>query len=381
MPLDDAKRQNYVCIFPHLYNFQLIKDVGMIPYTMGKLFKYHASIVTYANDEYSYMEHDLKDENFELNFIKKRFKNHKYDIILYLLSQSRNIDVLQVFHFHDTLNILIYFLIYRALNWNGKIYAKLDADYNLTTFLAEDKGFWPLVRNFILKYLVDVLSVETEENYYRLLNSNLNYHGKLIYMPNGVDILIKDHELRIDHKKDYILTVGRLGSSEKATEVLMEAFSKIKNLNNWKLILVGDFEDQFQDYVHKYFQNNPHLREMVIFAGFIEDRERIYQYYAQSKIFCLTSRRESFGIALVEAAYFGDYLVSTDVGGARDVLKVTNYGELFEIDNLEVLTRILEELINNWDKYEQNPRQKMNLMEENFSWSHLCEKLHEKLNK
>jgi glycosyltransferase involved in cell wall biosynthesis len=352
--------------------------VGMIPFTMGKLFQYHASIVTYHNDDYSYMEQELKDDNFELNLIKKRFENHKYDIILYLILNSRSIDVLQVFHFHDTLNILIYFLIYRSLHWKGKIYAKLDADYNLTTFLAEDKGFWPLIRNFILNHLVDVLSVETEENYQRLLKSKLNYQDKLICMPNGVDIHM-NHEIQLDNKKNYIMTVGRLGSEEKATEVLLEAYSKIQNLKNWKLVLVGDFEHQFQDYVNHYFETNPHLREKVIFAGFIDDRERIYQYYAESKIFCFTSRRESFGIALVEAAYFGNYILSTNVGGARDVLKVTDYGELFETDNTRMLTNRLEDLINNWHKYEGDPNQKMKLMEENFSWSYLCEKLYKKL--
>lgn len=377
--LDDVPRPNYVCIFPHLYNFQLIKDVGMIPFTMGRLFNYHASIVTYANDDYSYMDKDLKDENFELDFIKKRFNNHNYDIFLYLICNSRSIDVLQVFHFHDTLNILFYFLIYKSLNWNGKIYAKLDADYNLTKFLAEDKGFWPGIRNFILKHLVDVLSVETAESYQMLLDSKLKYHGKLIHMPNGVDIHVTP-ELMMDDKKEYILTVGRLGSEEKATEVLLEAFSKIQDHKNWKLILVGKFEQQFQDYVNEYFQIHPHLREKVIFTGFIEDRNKIYRYYAQSKIFCFTSRSESFGIALVEAAYFGDYLVSTNVGGAQDVLKVTDYGELFETDNIPILVDRLEDLISNWHKYEADPRQKMNLMEENFSWPHLCEKLYKKLN-
>jgi glycosyltransferase involved in cell wall biosynthesis len=174
--------------------------------------------------------------------------------------------------------------------------------------------------------------------------------------------------------------VGRLGSREKATEVLLEAYSRIQDLKNWKLILVGDYENQFHDYISEYFERNPHLREKIVFAGFIEDRNRIYQYYAQSKIFCFTSRRESFGIALVEAAYFGDYLVSTDVGGARDVLNVTNYGELFEIDNVKMLTKRLEDLIINWHKYEGDPNQNMNLMEANFSWSHLCEKLYTKLN-
>ncbi len=378
--MNSSKRPNYVCIFPNLLNFQLIKDVGMIPYTMAKYFNYNALIVTYNNDKYSYLDQYMKDENFKLNFIKKRFNNQRYDIIIYLILKSRDIDILQVFHFHDTLNMLIYFLIYKSLNRNGKIYAKLDADYNLTSFLMEDNGFWPFVRNFILKYLVDCLSAETDQSYHRLINSKLNYASKLICMHNGFDILLNGDDFKIGGKKNYITTVGRLGSKEKATEILLEAFSKIKNLKNWKLILIGEFEEQFQDYVYKYFKKYPHLREKVIFTGFIEDRKKIYRYYSETKIFCFTSRRESFGIALVEAAYFGDYLVSTDVGGAKDVLKVTNYGELIEIDNVNLLANRLGDLIENWQKYENDPHQKMNLMEENFSWPHLCKKLYKKLN-
>lgn len=377
--MEVEKRPNYVCIFPHLYNFQLIKDVGMIPYTMAKYFKYHSLITTYDNDDYRYINDYLKDENFKINILKKKFKNQRYDIISYLIWNSRKIDVLQVFHFHDTLNILIYFLIYKLLNWNGKIYAKLDADYNLTSFLMEDKGFWPFIRKFILKYLVDCLSVETKQNYGRLIKSNLNYKDKLIYLPNGIDIQLK-FDFNLQEKKDYILTVGRLGSKDKATEILLEAFSNIKNLKNWKLILIGDFEEQFEEYVNKYYQINPHLREKVIFTGYIEDRNKIYQYYAQSKIFCLTSRRESFGISLVEAAYFGDYLLSTPVGGAQDVLNVTDYGELIEIDKVDLLSERLRDLIHNWSKYENDPLQKMNLMEANFSWLKLCKKLYRTLN-
>ena len=62
--MDSSKRPNYVCIFPNLLNFQLIKDVGMIPYTMAKYFNYNALIVTYNNDKYSYLDQYMKDENF-----------------------------------------------------------------------------------------------------------------------------------------------------------------------------------------------------------------------------------------------------------------------------------------------------------------------------
>ena len=67
------------------------------------------------------------------------------------------------------------------------------------------------------------------------------------------------------------------------------------------------------------------------------------------------------------------------MGGARDVLKVTDYGELIETDNVELLADRLEDLIENWSEYEHDPQVKMDLMEEKFGWPKLCKKLYKKL--
>jgi len=72
------RKQNYVLIYPGLWNIHLIKDVGMIPFTMAKSFNYNACILTYDNDNYKYLQDHLKDENFSLNFLKKRYKNQRY---------------------------------------------------------------------------------------------------------------------------------------------------------------------------------------------------------------------------------------------------------------------------------------------------------------
>ncbi len=49
-------------------NFHLIKDVGLLPYTMGKSFNYDAAILTYNNDDYDYLKAELNSEYLKLNF-------------------------------------------------------------------------------------------------------------------------------------------------------------------------------------------------------------------------------------------------------------------------------------------------------------------------
>ena len=42
--MTNSYKKNYVCIFPGFRNFHLVKDVGLLPYTMGKYFNYNAAI-------------------------------------------------------------------------------------------------------------------------------------------------------------------------------------------------------------------------------------------------------------------------------------------------------------------------------------------------
>ena len=161
----------------------------------------------------------------------------------------------------------------------------------------------------------------------------------------------------------------------------MDAFSKIENLDDWKLILVGSIDESFKDYIDDYFKVNPHLIDKIIFKGYVSDRDEIYRYYSESKIFCFPSRSESFGIALIESAYFGNYLLTTDVGGARDVLDATDYGEIIKMDDSNYLAGRLQELISNPEKFEKDPIDLMAQVNNKFNWVKLCKKIDERLNR
>jgi glycosyltransferase involved in cell wall biosynthesis len=372
-----SNKKNYVCIFPGLFNYHLIKDVGLLPYIMGKYFNYNSYILTYNNDNYNLLKDELKGEYLNLIFLEKKFNTETRDVIYYLLKNSKDIDVLQSFNLHDTLGRFIYFLIYKMLNRNGKAYVKLDADDLILSLLVEKKGLYRVMQNFMIKYLIDSMSVETIKSYKRLIETDTIPSNKLIHVPNGIYI---QSNVKVSEKKKYILTVGQLGTNAKATEILLEAFSKIEILDDWKLILIGRVEESFNGYIDEFFIINPHLMDKVIFKGYISDREEIYSYYSESKIFCFPSRSESFGIALIESAYFGNYLLSTDVGGARDILNVTDYGELIKMDDSDYLAGRLQELILNPEKLENDTEELKTKVNDNFNWTNLCKKIYDKLN-
>lgn len=67
------------------------------------------------------------------------------------------------------------------------------------------------------------------------------------------------------------------------------------------------------------------LINIVILVGNIENKNLLYDYYNRAKVFLLTSRLEGFAIVYPEALKFGNYIITTDVGGAKDI---TNNGQI-----------------------------------------------------
>lgn len=67
---------------------------------------------------------------------------------------------------------------------------------------------------------------------------------------------------------------------------------------------------------------------MVILLGNIEDKNLLYDDYDRAKVFLLTSRWESFGIVLVEALRFGNYIIATEIENEeqykKEILKIIN---------------------------------------------------------
>ena len=82
----------------------------------------------------------------------------------------------------------------------------------------------------------------------------------------------------LEEKENIILTVGRLGTEAKNTELLLETLKEI-DLKDWKVYLVGSIDKRFVNYKENFFKENPSLIDKIIFTGEIKDRKELYKYY------------------------------------------------------------------------------------------------------
>lgn len=348
--------KNLTLIFNHFEHEHLGKDVFLVPYYIGKVLNLNVSIAypkTHTNKDFPKVIRGVNLVPINKKPISTKTGYSKKIIYLkYLLRNSKTIDFLMLFHFNWERTFSG--ILYKLINPNGFLYLKCDELVSSRQRLMFIKR--PLFRLFFKK--ADLITTETEElkkkifNYYLRSNaSSLNLKVKLL--PNLFDYDgFKDSNLTspdLSKKENIMITVGRLGSFQKNTEMLLEA---VKNLNfkNYKLVLIGSIEQNekdFQKYINLYFKTNPHLKERILFTGKLNSKKEVWQWYHKSKIFVLTSRYESYANVLSEAAFFRNYIISTNIDGAQDIIsKISSYGSIVKQDDAGNLKEKLENIIN-----------------------------------
>lgn len=395
-----SKRKKFTFIFLEAVNYDLVKDVGMMPKYLNLLYDYEGILMTYNNGEYLYL--DKYCDGLKVNYIKKsRFLSNyaeKFDIncVKYLLLNSKKIHILQM-RYLWVFGYLFYGIIYKLINKNGYLYIRADISdsfkkfnlnyierflFNRYRFDFINVHFKGVIRKLFFK-LVDLISFESKElvRYHKEKYPELAH--KFFYLPYGVD----DHFINMgkiiripyEEKENIILYVGRVGAKYKSIETLLDAILKIDNLKNWRIIFIGPVESEFNTYLKNYFKNNPHIEEKIEFLGLITDRQRLFEFYSKSKIFCYPTLSESFGIVLVEAGYFGNYIVSTNYSASRDITNNGAYGDFFKSQDSKELAIILGKLIIDESILKENYSKIIAHIEQNFLWSKIIKDFYKRL--
>lgn len=365
----------YCVLYPETRNVHLIKDVGMIAYKLYKLYGVDSFVACYNNGEYNYLQNEVK--GLKIDFIEKKHR-HLINIFLYLKNNAAKIDVLQIFHI--TFNSVIYAFIYKFFNKNGVIFLKLDCSTSLLKKLNHLNFIEKFFLNLYLKK-TDIIGVEQKNIYCRLKKMLYKFEDKLMNIPNGLDFDkdIFKSKINFEDKENIVLSVGRIGSPEKKTENIMEAFKNIEESQreNWKLVLIGPIVNGFENYIKIFFEKYPEMRKCIIFKGAIYDRNKLFYEYKKAKVFCLTSEYESFGFVLIESAAFGDVIISTRVGIADEIIKDES-GIIVPFDDKEALSEALLRLFECHDMKKMSEYSER-LCRKNFDWNKIVERLYEKI--
>ena len=122
----------------------------------------------------------------------------------------------------------------------------------------------------------------------------------------------RHHLKSVQKKPAQILSVSMM-APHKGVETLVRAVHLLRKFQeiNANLVLIGSWPDHgYEKKVHNLV-NKFGLEDEVSFKGHVP-RQELHRYYAESKIFCLMSWCESFGIPAVEAQAFGTPVISSN---------------------------------------------------------------------
>jgi glycosyltransferase involved in cell wall biosynthesis len=271
---------------------------------------------------------------------------------------------------------------------NGFHVVKMDSDGRLYggNFAPRTRTIIRFISEIMLRVLsltADLFIIETPEAEQRVLNLHLWLKNKLIMLPNGInqsklDELSKSIKLDRDKESKKILFVGELGYL-KGVDLLIKAFLDLKDkYPDWKLELVGEITPSFKDEIEKLIPRDLKNRITIIGPLFGKD---LIEKYMNAEIFCFPSRSESFGLVLIEAMYFNNAIVSSDVGAAQYALDYGKAGMIFKPGDVNELTTKLDELMK-----DKNTRKKMMVKaklrcEKLFNWERIIGELNFHLQK
>lgn len=361
-------RKKFVTMFPECENIHLVKDVGMFPYCMHKYFGYDSLIACFKNSpEYSYLNSDVS--GLKIEFIPSKNKRNLFDCIKYLKNNALTIDVLNLYHSGKRTFILL--RIYKFFNPGGKVFVKLDMDERGVSSIKKLKR-----RRIILKWILknaDIVSVECEGIKKTLKDI---YHKDVLYIPNGIE---KENIECIKKKEKIILTVGRLGTEQKASEIMLQAFEQaVPEISlEWKLILVGSMTPEFRLFYQDKVKNNTDLAARIEYLGEIFNREQLNELYRRACIFTMSSRWEGFALVGIEALSKGDYMLTTNIMSFRELCDYGSYGTFFTVDNIEEYSSKIVNLCQKVDNGGKllDSEKLCSYMHEKYSYESICTRL------
>lgn len=315
------------------YDFHLDKDVGLFPIYLQQYFDETTIFKVGQNEQKSTEKRGIKIRDFCTN--KAIYDNKNVAMsVKYQLScvkpaiktiKTENITHVMLFHLsYFTMALVLYLKTFLP---KVKIYLKLDmacSDASKTINGLQNNFIKRIIYRNVIKN-VNLLSAEVTDVVNSLKSNKI--FSKLELVPNGFDDLKLQKPNDKLTKERTIITVGRLGTYQKNTELLLDILTKI-DLKDWKVKLIGQIETEeqnFQKKIDNFYEEHPELKEKISFTGAIYNKEELSRLYESSQTLLFTSRFEGFALVFLEAAFYGLYIMTTDVGAAKDI---TQNGQL-----------------------------------------------------
>lgn len=371
----------YASQFQEMY---LSKDIFLIPYyickELGGKCKYLYT-QNLGNTEIPKLHRGVtiertKNKNVWKVFLKE-ILTHAKDIDVLFLTGSSAVHMFTTF-------------LYKKINPQGKVVVFGDMEEPQAQELNQNGfhysgGLAGLIKDKLTDYFfrhVTYLVANTAA--YHLMDDlcqRKHWTGLLHFYPCLDDEKFESYGLKrkpFTEKENVIVCVGRIGCYQKNTEMLLEALHKV-DLKDWKIYMIGPITNSFnlndggnfQKRIDDFFDECPQHRDKLIFTGMIYDQKTLFEYYNRAKILLMTSRHESWGNVFSEAAAFGCYILSTDVGGATFASNDWKFGYKLKQEDSNGLANAIYSIVNGTISIDA----RYELIYESLNYSYMINKL------
>ena len=195
-----------------------------------------------------------------------------------------------------------------------------------------------IIRRMLYPKLDKIVTLtETDKRNYTFIPEK-----KLEAIPNSLSFECKNPS---DLKFKRVIAVGRL-CNEKGFDLLIEAIDiAFSVLEEWQLDIFGEGEEQ--EKLQKLIDKHKLTRRVSIHPP----TKNIESELIRSSIFVMSSRKEGFGLALLEAAECGLPCVSFEgLDGPEEIIKNEENGFLVQFGNTKMLAEKIIELAENYEK-------------------------------
>jgi glycosyltransferase involved in cell wall biosynthesis len=199
-----------------------------------------------------------------------------------------------------------------------------------------------------------------------------------VFIPNGYCWENNTPIVPFKERNNTIVTVARNGTEQKHTDMLMNGFAQISHeYPEWELLLAGTVEESFQPFINDYFNKYPELRERVRFIGPIIDRDELQEFYNNSKMFCLTSLWEGYGLVTIEALSMGCFVLESNIEANKATTNDGKYGALFENGDINDFVEKLRYYLKHQDEMEQISKDACNYTQKHYKWENVLKPIDE----
>jgi glycosyltransferase involved in cell wall biosynthesis len=139
---------------------------------------------------------------------------------------------------------------------------------------------------------------------------------------------------------------------EKRPDVLIEALPIIQQqYPGTKIVFAGQYQLKYEHFYTRHQDLIQQHRDSLVFLDLITDEQEVANFYAACDVLALPSDTECFALVQVEAMRCGTPVVSTNIPGAREVVKVTGMGEIAPPGNPQAMAESIIRVLDNPSAY------------------------------